>query len=134
MLKIAVASSDGVTINEHFGQSGQFWVYEVEDDGTHRQVEIREIARDGGDCSPAALAHDGIIDHLAGIDVVLAAQIGPGAVYSLRIKGIKAFAIKGPIEKALSSYGKRHKLLGLSLPGGSHNCGSGGGCAGKGCR
>jgi nitrogen fixation protein NifB len=134
MLRIAVASSDGVTINEHFGQARQFLVFEVKDDGAHRQIEVRAIAGDGGSCSSSEHSHENVIAHLEGVDVVFASQIGPGAVYSLQTKGIRAFGVKGPLDKALVSYGKRHRFLEQSLASGGHSCGSGGGCGGKGCK
>ncbi len=141
---IAVASSDGVTINEHFGQSRQFLIYQVAEDGTYQQQETRDIVPSCG-CGSTDHSHDAVnhgheatVAQLVGVDAVLALQIGPGAAESLQAKGIKAFGVKGLIDKALTSYGKRHKLLDQTLPGVSHSCGSGGGCGGGkgrgGCR
>jgi len=137
MLKVAVASSDGVTINEHFGQARQFLIFEVEEDGSYRQLEQRQILPFVGG-ETAGHSHDGTVNQLAGVDAVLALQIGPGAAGSLQARGIKSFGVKGLIDKALVSYGKRHKLLDQTLPGVTHGCGSGGGCGGGkgrgGCR
>ena len=134
---IAVASSDGVTINEHFGQARKFLVYQVAEDGTYQQQEQREILPYVG-CGSSPHSHEATVAQLAGVDVVLALQIGPGAAESLQAKGITAFGVKGVIDRILTSYGKRHKLLDQALPGVSHSCGSGGGCGGGkgrgGCR
>lgn len=144
MPTVAVASSDGVTINEHFGRSRQFLIYRVADDGTYQQQEKREIVPSCSCGSPGKIhddadhGHEATVAQLAGVDAVLALQIGPGAVESLQARGIKAFGVKGSIDRALTSYGKRHKLLDQALPGVSHGCGSGGGCGGGkgrgGCR
>jgi len=134
MLKIAVASSDGITINEHFAQARQFLIFEVDDDGTHRQVETRKIIDEGEAAFPS---REEAIARLAGVDAVLASQIGPGAVESLQARGIRAFGVKGDIDRALASYGKRHKLLGRVVLGIPHGCGPGsrcGGRSGKSCR
>lgn len=135
MLKIAVASSDGSTINVHFGQAKSFLLFEVEEDGTYRQTGEREILSFVGCGSGDDHGHDGTASQLAGVDAVLAEQIGPGAVNALQARGIKAFGVRGPIEKTLASYGKRHKLLDQPLPGiGSGGCGGGCGGGKGGCR
>lgn len=128
MLRIAVATSDGETINEHFGRARHFFIYEVEDDGTHRSVATREILPHIHNHETSAHAAVGTTDQLGDVDVVFASQIGPGAADSLQQKGIKSFSLNGTIHKALTAYGKRHKLLDLKIPGVTQRCGSGGGC------
>lgn len=138
MPTIAVASSDGVTINEHFGQARRFLVYRVEDDGSYCRLDDREILPFVGCGAEAGHSHDGTVAQLGGVDAVLALQIGPGAVETLQVRGIKGFGVKGSIDRALVSYGKRHKLLDQALPGigGGHGCkgGCGGGSGKGGCR
>ena len=137
MQKVAVASSDGISINVHFGQARHFFLYEVEDDGSFLKVGEREIAD-----APAAEAGehhdtDATARALADLDAVLANRIGPGGVATLKGHGVKGFAIGGPIAKALSAYGKRHKLLDLEIPGVS-GCssfsGDGKSCCSTGCK
>lgn len=119
-LRVAVASSDGISVNEHFGRAKLFRIFEVNDDGSSRLLEERAITphcscSEGG----AGQAHssDATLEQLSDVDAVLVAQIGPGAQSSLNRKGIKSFALSGPVEKALSSYGRRHKLLDVNIPG-----------------
>lgn len=128
MVRIAVASSDGETINEHFGRTSQFIIYEVEEDGNYRQVEKREVAP--GCKSGEADVHGpgGTTDRFGDVQAVFAAQIGPGAAASLQEKGVRAFNLKGSVHKALTAYGKRYKLLDAKIEGVSGGCGSGGGC------
>ena len=40
--KIAVASSDGVNVNVHFGAAKSFLIYDVDDNGTFRFAEKRD--------------------------------------------------------------------------------------------
>ncbi|WP_243375232.1 NifB/NifX family molybdenum-iron cluster-binding protein [Geotalea sp. SG265] len=122
MIRVAVASSDGQTINEHFGQASRFIIYEVEDDGSHRQVETRQV-------TPGCSAHapGGAADQLGDVQAVFAAQVGPGSSAALQEKGIKAFNLNGSIAKALTAYGKRRKLFEAHIPGVS-SCGPSGGC------
>jgi nitrogen fixation protein NifB len=134
MLKIAVASNDGSTVDEHFGRAKAFCIYEVEDDGTSRLVEHREI-KPGAE---AAHGSDAAVEQLSDVNAVLVAQIGPNAQGALTRRGIRSFALGGPVDKALASYGKRHKLLDVTIPGipkgysPEKRCGSGSGCSTKG--
>ena len=135
MLKVAVASTDGTLVDEHFGRARVFRIYEVEEDGLSRLVEQREVApleRSGG----TAHGSDAAVERLADVNAVLAAQIGPHAQGALTRRGIRSFALGGPVVKALASYGKRHRLLDVKVPGlaagysPDRKCG--GGCSPKG--
>jgi len=137
MQKVAVASSDGITIDVHFGQARHFSLYEVQDDGTFIQVGEREIP--GASSADTGEHHDtdATARALADLDAVLAHRIGQGGVATLKGHGVKGFAIGGPIEKALSAYGKRHKLLDLKIPGVSGCTSSSEGsksCCSSGCK
>lgn len=41
--KIAVASSDGVVVNQHFGHADKFLIFEVEDDSSFSFIETRAV-------------------------------------------------------------------------------------------
>jgi nitrogen fixation protein NifX len=116
MAKIAVATSDGNTIDEHFGQARVFRIYEVNDDGSYAELELRTIGHSAQDPARAHTA-DTTIAQLGDVDVVLASQIGPSAAATLTGRGIKSFAVRGGVDRALASYGKRHKLLDQEIPG-----------------
>lgn len=116
MVKVAVATSDGLSINEHFGQAREFRLYRVEDDGSYQELELRAVSNAPRDAARAHTA-DTTVEQLADVDVVLVSQIGPQAVAGLKERGIKSFTVQGSIDRALSAYGKRHKLLDLEIPG-----------------
>jgi len=40
--RVAVASSDGINIDNHFGSAEKFYIFEVNQDETWEQIEIRE--------------------------------------------------------------------------------------------
>lgn len=42
MLKVAVASTDGIHINEHFGRASEFMIYEVDEEGKYSLIENRK--------------------------------------------------------------------------------------------
>ncbi|QXE91396.1 hypothetical protein KP001_02290 [Geomonas subterranea] len=134
-MKVAVATSDGVTINEHFGQAREFRLYRVEDDGSYELLQVRAIPNAPLDPARTHTAET-TVEQLADVDVVLVSQIGPHAVASLGARGIRSFTVKGSIDSALTAYGKRHKLLDLDIPGvsGCRPTGSSCGCSQRGCR
>ncbi len=130
MTKIAIASTDGISIDEHFGRAGEFFIYEVEENGTYQLLERRKnmpYCPDGEAHSNAKATAELLSD----VKVVLAGQIGPNAAGILESSGIISFALTGSIDKALRAYGKRSKLIKNITGSFSGNCRSSGcGCPG----
>lgn len=40
--KVAIASNDGKRINEHFGKTLSFLIYEIKEDGSYKFLESRK--------------------------------------------------------------------------------------------
>ena len=106
MSKVAVASTDGIAINEHFGRAEEFWIYESNEGGAYQFVERRKktLEESEGD-------HTATVQLLADVEVVLVNKIGPRAENELRREGIIALSVSGTIDKALSAYAKRGKFI-----------------------
>ncbi len=134
MAKVAVATTDGVTINEHFGRASEFIVYDVNEDGTYTEVKKITAKGVGGEDSHESL--DDTVKLLEGVETVLAAQIGPKAVKALQIRGIIGFGIGGSVNSALNSYAKRGKFVKniVSNPVSGCSVSSGCGCSGGSCK
>lgn len=133
MSKIAIASTDGITINEHFGRATQFFVYEVNEDGSYKETGTLKKQESKSDD-----VHDSLYETvklLSGIDVVLAAQIGPKASGALEKSGILSFALSGSsIDSALKSYAKRSKFIRNVVHNPIEGCNSSGCDCSGGCR
>jgi predicted Fe-Mo cluster-binding NifX family protein len=101
-VKIAVASSDGTTINEHFGRASLFRIYRLHDLG-HEFLEQRENTPACG----GQQHDDDVLDKAAQLISdcrgVVAAQIGPGAIDALIGQRILAFTMSGSIDDALET-------------------------------
>ena len=103
-MKIAVATTDGVSLSQHFGQSKGFVVFEV--DGTKIvSSEVRTnqdtphnegICNHGGQQHQGAHGHQGILGLLRDCSVVLCGGMGAGASQSLQANGLKPVVIPGP--------------------------------------
>ena len=134
MAKVAVATTDGATINEHFGRATEFIVYDVKEDGTY--TEVKKITAKGAVGEDSHESLDDSVKLLEGVETVLAAQIGPKAVKALQIRGIIGFGIGGSVDSALKSYAKRSKFVKniVSNPVSGCSTSSGCGCSGGSCK
>ena len=102
-MKIAVATADGVSVSQHFGQSAGFIVFEVEGKSvTHRESRTNEqtphaqgICQHGHDHQPqgqheqSAHNHTGILAMIGDCEIVLCGGMGGGAAQALRQAGIR---------------------------------------------
>nr|WP_092071843.1 NifB/NifX family molybdenum-iron cluster-binding protein [Dendrosporobacter quercicolus]NSL49468.1 dinitrogenase iron-molybdenum cofactor biosynthesis protein [Dendrosporobacter quercicolus DSM 1736]SDM30372.1 Predicted Fe-Mo cluster-binding protein, NifX family [Dendrosporobacter quercicolus] len=134
MAKVAVVSTDGVVINEHFGKAREFFIYEVQENGEYQLIEQRASI---AGCSGGGGGHQQrAAELLADVEVVLAAQIGPGAEQQLRNYGVIALTVASSIDKALQAYGKRGRFIRNSVlrSAGAGCSGSGGSCRSGCCR
>lgn len=100
--KIAVASSDGKVVNQHFGRSRQFLVFEISDTGEWDFREIRSTspACTNGDHNDSSL--DRLINEISDCSVVVVSQIGYGAEQALRELGIRAYIMPDLIYTAIN--------------------------------
>ena len=106
-LRVAVASSDGKYINQHFGHAQQFLIFDIHDDGNYGFIELRKSppSCSGGVGNGNARAKT--LDLIKDADVVLVSQIGPGAASSLIAHGIQPYMVPTFIEEALKKLASR---------------------------
>lgn len=99
--KIAVASSDGKVVNQHFGRAEQFYIVEVDHENRFRTVGIRKLtpACEGGTHDDGAMERN--CKALDDCDYVLVSRIGNGAEQMLEHYGIRAYVIPDMIEEAI---------------------------------
>ena len=127
-MKIAVASTDGVSISPHFGRSRSFIVFEVAGD----KVAGREVRQnsytahaqgqckghEGHDHDPSH-SHADIVNALSDCQVVLCYGMGWRAAEDLKRAGIEAFVLdmEASPEEAVQAF-----LAGKVKPGGPFCC------------
>lgn len=98
--RVAIASSDGKFVNQHFGRAQQFLIVDIKEDGSYEFVELRKN-------KPACHAEDcedpisRTIDMISDAEGVLVSQIGPGAADKLIAHGIQPIIIPMMIDDAL---------------------------------
>jgi nitrogen fixation protein NifX len=100
--KIAIASTDGKVVNQHFGKAEKFYIINVDEDvSSYEVIDIRETqaACQAGGHSDNGM--DTVVQLLSDVDYVLVSQIGTGAEHALKNAGITAFAISHYIDEAV---------------------------------
>jgi len=92
---VAVASSGGGRVNQHFGRAEEFWIYEA-GPGWARFVQARNVRRFcsgllGCDDDPSALGK--LVSMLSDCAAVVAADIGPRPREALEKVGIRCITV-----------------------------------------
>jgi nitrogen fixation protein NifX len=100
--KIAVGSTDGKVVNEHFGRCRRYLVFNVDEAAeTYEFENFREVDPVCKDGEHAEADFDLILQTLSDCRAVLVSRIGPVAENHLRAKGLTAMENGGLIEDAL---------------------------------
>lgn len=101
MAKIALASRDGVRVNEHFGRASFFRIYELSDEG-YTFIESRDaVAACQHARTHSKTDFDRVIDLISDCDALLVEKIGEGAAAYLISKGVRVFEVSGSIDGVL---------------------------------
>ena len=114
-LKMAIASSDGKVINQHFGKARRFII--IESDGEEIKVlEVRENSPACGSLEYGGHADEALNSSVSLIndcDAVLCSRVGGGAAEELFSRGIEPVEATGFIEESALAYA-RYRLKDLS--------------------
>lgn len=100
-MKVAFATTDGTTIDEHFGRAGMFAVYAVSPEG-YRLVEMRKFAEGMDtavtDTREQGAVHDDAVqskvDRLADCKIIFLTEIGGPSAARLVKKGIMPMKVR----------------------------------------
>jgi len=106
MSRIAIASNDGIMINEHFGKTKEFFIYEADEEGNYKLLERRLNPRFLEE-TPSNVKDGFFVD----VESVLVAQIGAKAEQRIHDRGIVVLLVDDEIEKTLEGYKKRRKFI-----------------------
>ena len=87
-IQVAVASKDGVAVDEHFGHAKQFFIYKIEQQ-TVSFLEQRHVDHYclGGHGDKSALQK--ILDTISDCQAVFVAKVGDGPATTLQARGVQ---------------------------------------------
>ena len=113
MLKIAFATSDRATVNQHFGASLGFAIYGIDDERT-KLVEVAEFPSESMDGNEDKLADR--IAVLSGCAAVYCLAVGGSAVRQLLATGVQPVRLEAeaPIDALLVQLSKAIREGGVS--------------------
>jgi nitrogen fixation protein NifX len=103
-MKVAFATTDGISVNEHFGRAGMFVIYELNSSG-YSLVENRRFSegRDAAieDTKGMGKVHDerveDKVDRLSDCRIIYLTEIGGPSAARLARKGIMPVKVKEPV-------------------------------------
>jgi nitrogen fixation protein NifB len=123
---VAVATMEGVLVNQHLGQAGSFQIWGEDGAGGFKLVEVRPAPAEGG--GTQRWMH--LVRLLKDCRAILVNDLGAGPKEMLKKKGIEPVLMAGFIEKGLEAV---YTGKGLNtLQGKMRKCSSKGVCAGGG--
>lgn len=113
--KVAVASTDGIVVNSHFGKAATFYIYENHpEDDSWKLVERRLVPPvcDGGEHDDTRLQEQA--ERFLDCKYILVSRIGAGAEHALEANGIHPLELSGLITESLKQlvvYEKLQQLI-----------------------
>ncbi|MFL0194050.1 NifB/NifX family molybdenum-iron cluster-binding protein [Clostridium sp. WILCCON 0269] len=118
---IAVASTDGVNIDKHFGASNSFFIIKVNDDETYENLGERLVEKNqknNGSCSSCSSEHScghvnpknqKKIETISDCRCLLCSRCGPGSEKQLGRNNISVFGINMKLDEALKTIIRYYK-------------------------
>lgn len=101
--KVAVASSDGSNVDQHFGQTERFLLYEMEEGELKPMgsVTVDPLLDEPMFGERHRLKLQRMVSSLSGADIVLASDFGERAEEELLARGIRPYRHRGKVEDAI---------------------------------
>lgn len=110
LFRVAVASSDGKVVNQHFGHAQFFIIFDVKSEADFVFIEERKTNPPCGFGEHDKSTLEEAVDRISDCNYVLCYQIGKGASAILSERGISAYVIGDYISNAL------YKLWSIVMP------------------
>ena len=104
--RVALASSDGIVVNRHFGKSEKFQIYEVNDEHEAKFIEERENTPSCREFEHSEEALLKTIKVIKDCRVVFVSRIGAGAYDELRRHGIESFEMAREVNEIIEKLKK----------------------------
>lgn len=114
IFRVAVASTDGYTVDTHFGRANDFYIYQylIDEWIFVEKRNVKPVCQ-GGQHSIAAMEQN--VDQFADCQFVVASKIGTGAMSVLQGKHIQAMALPGDINEVLEKVFTYNEIQNLIL-------------------
>ncbi|KAF5053060.1 FeMo cofactor biosynthesis protein NifB [anaerobic digester metagenome] len=101
--RVAVATSDGRSVDQHFGQTREFWLFDVQEGKLTPAGKVRtDPFLEESMFGPRHRSKiEGMVAALAGSDIVLTSGFGERAETEIRARGMHPYKGEGELEQAV---------------------------------
>jgi predicted Fe-Mo cluster-binding NifX family protein len=107
--RIAVTTTDRLTVFQHFGRAETFHIVDIEGDA-HSFVEVRHTERACKEGGHEESRFDAILELLSDCEAIVTGKIGPGAAEHLLRRGMRVFEGPGVLDEVLKTIIERRML------------------------
>jgi len=112
--RVAVASTDGETVNQHFGRAEKFYIYFVDDEVGYDLVEERKVDVVCSGQSHSIPEMEERVKQFEDCKYVVVSKIGSGASRHLSANGITSLELPGYIDDAITKVWKYNRVMALT--------------------
>lgn len=107
--RIAVTTTDRLTVFQHFGRAETFHIVDVDGDA-YSFAEVRHTEKACGEGGHDETRFDKILELLSDCEAIITGKIGPGAAEYLLRHGMRVFEGPGVLENVLDTIIARRML------------------------
>ena len=101
--KMAISTSDGKTVHQHFGHTKEFRIVSVDENG-YKYIETRDVTPCCNQAGHNESAFDAVLSVLRDCEAVIVGRIGVGASNYLISKGMRVFEVSGIVDEILTEF------------------------------
>jgi predicted Fe-Mo cluster-binding NifX family protein len=100
--RIALATTDRLTLFTHFGKAEEFHIVDIEGED-YSFIEVRNVPPSCNGGSHNENAFDVILDIISDCEAVVVGKIGYGAADYVRARGLRVFEAPGMVEQIMDA-------------------------------
>ena len=111
--KVAIASTDGETVNMHYGKATKFYIYSIDDEVGYDLVEERQVEPVCQEGSHVISKMEESVLRFTDCRYIVVSRLGTAACAALSSAGITAMELPGTIDDAILRVWKYNQIQGL---------------------
>lgn len=111
--KVAIASTDGETVNQHYGRATKFYIYSIDDEVGYDLIEERSVEPVCQENSHEISKMEQSVLNFTDCRYIVVSRLGIAASSALSAAGITAMELPGTIDDAILRIWKYNQIQGL---------------------
>ena len=111
--RVAIASSDGETVNQHYGKAEKFYIYSINDEVGYDLVEERHVEPVCMDGAHEISKMEQSTLNFTDCRYIIVSRLGNAASAALSAAGITAMELPGTIDDAILRVWKYNQIQNL---------------------